>query len=43
MRVELGLLEEIREESRVKLEEYKKRVTQYHNTMVKPQQFREGD
>lgn len=39
----MDLLEEIREESKVRSEEYKRRVAQYHNTKVKPQSFKEGE
>lgn len=43
MKAELDLLGEVREESKVKLEEYKRRATQYHNVKVKPRYFKEGD
>lgn len=32
----LDLLEEVREKSKVKSEEYKRKIAQYHNARVKP-------
>lgn len=39
----MDLLEAIREQAKVRLEEYKRRVAQYYNSKVKLQQFKEGD
>lgn len=41
MRVEIDLLEEVREESRVRLEEYKRKATQNHNAKVKARYFKD--
>lgn len=43
MRAKLDLLEEIKEEAKVRLGEYKRKEAQYHNAKVKLCQFKEGD
>jgi len=42
-RLNLDLLEEVREEARVKVEAVKRRIERRYNSKVMPRQFREGD
>jgi len=42
-RLNLDLLDEVREEARVKAEVVKRRIEQRYNSKVMPRQFREGD
>ena len=39
----LDLLDEVREEARVKVEAVKKRVERKYNSRIKPRQFKDGD
>ncbi|XP_077248387.1 uncharacterized protein LOC143888001 [Tasmannia lanceolata] len=43
LRANLDLLEEIREESRIRVAAYKQRVSNYHDSKVRPREFRTGD
>ncbi|XP_077231894.1 uncharacterized protein LOC143865077 [Tasmannia lanceolata] len=43
LRANLDLLEEIREESRIRVAAYKQRVSNYHNSKIRPREFRTGD
>lgn len=43
MRAELDLLEKIKDEAKVRSEEYKTKAIQYHNAKVKFRQFKKGD
>jgi len=42
-RMNLDLLDEIREEARVKVGAVKRRLERRHNSRIKPRQFRDGD
>ena len=42
-RLNLDLLDEVREEARVKVEAVKRRIERRYNSRVMPRQFREGD
>ena len=42
-RMNLDLLDEVREEARVKAEAVKRRIERRYNSKVMPRQFREGD
>jgi len=42
-RMNLDLLDEVREEARVKAEAVKRRVEHKYNSRMKPRQFRDGD
>ena len=42
-RLNLDLLDEVREEARVKAEAVKRRIERRYNSKVMPRQFREGD
>ena len=42
-RVNLDLLDEVREEARVSAEAVKRRVERRHNSKVRPRRFQEGD
>ena len=42
-RMNLDLLDEVREEARVKAEAVKRRVKRKYNSKIKPRQFRDGD
>ena len=42
-RMNLDLLNEVREEARVKAEAVKRRVERKYNSKIKPRQFRDGD
>ncbi|XP_077212797.1 uncharacterized protein LOC143847894 [Tasmannia lanceolata] len=43
LRANLDLLEEIREESRIRVAAYKQRVSNYHNSKIRSREFRTGD
>ncbi|XP_077251974.1 uncharacterized protein LOC143891236 [Tasmannia lanceolata] len=43
LRANLDLLEEIREESRIRVAAYKQRVSNYHDSKIRPREFRTGD
>jgi len=43
MRMNLGLLDEVREEARVKAETGKRRVERKYHSRIRPRQFRDGD
>ena len=42
-RMNLDLLDEVREEARVKAEAVKRRVERKYNSKIKPRRFRNGD
>jgi len=42
-RMNLDLLDEVKEEARVKAEAVKRRVERKYNSKIKPRQFRDGD
>jgi len=42
-RLNLDLLDEVREEARVKAEAVKRRIERRYNSRVMPRQFKEGD
>ncbi|XP_077232629.1 uncharacterized protein LOC143869981 [Tasmannia lanceolata] len=43
LRVNLDLLEELREESQIRAAAYKQKVSRYHDTKIRPREFRTGD
>ncbi|XP_077228576.1 uncharacterized protein LOC143861550 [Tasmannia lanceolata] len=43
LRSNLDLLEEIREESRIRVAAYKQKVSNYHDSKIRPREFRTGD
>ncbi|XP_077248123.1 uncharacterized protein LOC143887814 [Tasmannia lanceolata] len=43
LRANLDLLEEAREESRIRVSAYKQKVSNYHDLKVRPREFRVGD
>ncbi|XP_077232129.1 uncharacterized protein LOC143866840 [Tasmannia lanceolata] len=43
LRANLDLLEEIREESRIRVAAYKQKVSNYHDSKIRPREFRTGD
>ncbi|XP_077251934.1 uncharacterized protein LOC143891185 [Tasmannia lanceolata] len=43
LRANLDLLEEVREESRIRVAAYKQKVSNYHDSKVRPSEFRAGD
>ncbi|XP_077228332.1 uncharacterized protein LOC143861275 [Tasmannia lanceolata] len=43
LRANLDLLEEAREESRIRVAAYKQKVSRYHDSRVRPREFRVGD
>ncbi|XP_077231532.1 uncharacterized protein LOC143864659 [Tasmannia lanceolata] len=43
LRVNLDLLEERREESQIRAVAYKQKVSRYHDTKIRPREFRTGD
>ncbi|XP_077252349.1 uncharacterized protein LOC143891691 [Tasmannia lanceolata] len=43
LRANLDLLEEAREESRIRVAAYKQKVSNYHDLKIRPREFRAGD
>ncbi|XP_077215657.1 uncharacterized protein LOC143850283 [Tasmannia lanceolata] len=43
LRANLDLLEEAREESRIRVATYKQKVSNYHDSKIRPRNFRTGD
>ncbi|XP_077242342.1 uncharacterized protein LOC143882822 [Tasmannia lanceolata] len=43
LRANLDLLEEVREESRIRVAAYKQKVSRYHDSKIRPREFRLGD
>ncbi|XP_077219631.1 uncharacterized protein LOC143853785 [Tasmannia lanceolata] len=43
LRANLDLLEEAREESRIRVAAYKQKVSNYHDSKIRPKEFRTGD
>ncbi|XP_077251992.1 uncharacterized protein LOC143891256 [Tasmannia lanceolata] len=43
LRANLDLLEEVREESQIRAAAYKQKVSRYHDTKIRPREFRTGD
>ncbi|XP_077228370.1 uncharacterized protein LOC143861317 [Tasmannia lanceolata] len=43
LRANLDLLEEAREESRIRVAAYKQKVSHYHDLKIRPREFRAGD
>ncbi|XP_077232665.1 uncharacterized protein LOC143870036 [Tasmannia lanceolata] len=43
LRANLDLLEEIREESRIRVAAYKQKISNYHDSKIRPREFRTGD